>query len=114
MQKIKKGDMVEVIAGKDLGKRGKVLAVFPSEGKVRVEGIAIHHRHLKPGANPNQPNGGVVTRPSKIAISNVKFYSEKLGAAVRVGFEKNPNSQNKHDRYIRVARGKEHNGAELD
>ena len=114
MQKIKKGDMVEVIAGKDLGQKGKVLEVFPGEGKVRVEGVAIHHRHLKPGANPNQPNGGVVERPSKISISNVKFYSEKLGAAVRVGFEKNPNSQSKHDRYIRVARGKEHNGAELD
>jgi large subunit ribosomal protein L24 len=109
MHKIKKGDTIQVIAGRDKGKRGKVLKVFPDEAKLHVEGVMVHKRHLKAGANQNLPNGGIVERPSKINISNVKFYSEKLGMPVRVGFEKNDGGE-----WIRVARGSKGNGAELD
>lgn len=109
MQKIKKGDTVQIIAGRDKGKTGKVLKVFPKEGKLKVEGVFVHQRHLKAGANQNMPNGGKIERPSNISISNVKFYSEKLGKAVRVGFKQNENGE-----FIRVARGSNGDGAELD
>lgn len=115
MQKIKKGDTVEVIAGRDKGKRGKVLDVFPTEGKVRVEEVFIQKRHLKAGANPRIPNGGVIDKPGKINISNVKFYSEKLGRPVRVGFreEPHPTKPNKKVKF-RVARGRHGENVDLD
>lgn len=109
MQKIKKGDTIQVIAGRDKGKRGKVLKVFPDEGKLQVEGVMVHKRHMRAGANQSLPNGGIIERPSKINISNVKFYSEKLGMPVRVGFEKNDSGE-----LVRGARGSKGNGAELD
>lgn len=109
MQKIKKGDLVQVIAGRDKGKRGKVLRVFPTEGKIEVEGVQIHKRHLKAGANQKIPNGGIIDRPSKIDVSNVKLFSEKLGRPVRVGIEVKENGEK-----VRVARGRHGEGIELD
>ena len=82
MQKIKKGDTVQVVAGRDKGKRGKVLEVFPTEGKVRVEGVFVQKRHLKAGASQKIPNGGIIDKPGKIDVSNVKYYSDKLGRPV--------------------------------
>lgn len=108
MQKIKKGDTVQVIAGKDKGKRGKVLEVFPDQGRVRVDGIAIHKKHLKPGANQRMPNGGIIDRPSKISLSNVMFYSEKLDRPVRVGIKDLGDGKK-----VRVARGP-HGDVQLD
>ena len=107
--KIKKGDMVEVIAGKDKGARGRVLDVFPSEDRVIVEGVNIQKRHIRPGTRQNLPQGGILDRPGKIHVSNVRFHSEKLGAGVRVGFETKDDGSK-----VRVARGGEHAGAELD
>jgi len=109
MQKIKKGVTIQVIAGRDKGKKGKVLKVLPKEGKLLVEGVFVHKRHLKAGANQNLPNGGIIERPSNIAISNVKFYSEKLERPVRVGFKRKDNGE-----VVRVARGSHGDGAELD
>lgn len=80
--KIKKGDTVKVIAGKDKDKEGKVLAVNVEAGTVLVEGINIVHKHTKPNA-ANQ-DGGIVDKEAPIAISNV-MYSAK-GTPVRVGF----------------------------
>jgi large subunit ribosomal protein L24 len=100
MQKIKKGDTVLVTIGKDRGKRGKVLAIMAEEGKVIVEGVALKKRHMKAGSNPKYPNGGIVDKPAKIDISNVKFFSEKLGRPVRVGVK-----QLDDGRKVRVARG---------
>lgn len=100
MQKIKKGDTVQVTVGKDRGKRGKVLDIMPTEGKVIVEGVALKKRHMKAGANPKYPNGGIVDKPSKIDLSNVKYFSEKLGRPVRVGFKTLEDG-----RKVRVARG---------
>ena len=67
--KIKKGDTVRVIAGKDKGKEGKVSAVDVKNGTVTVEGVNMHTRHTKPSAQ-NQ-NGGIITQEGPIHISNV-------------------------------------------
>ncbi len=80
--KIKKGDIVKVIAGKDKEKEGKVLSVNTEKGTVLVEGVNVVTKHSKPSA-ANQ-EGGIVTKEAPIAISNV-MYSDK-GQAVRVGF----------------------------
>jgi large subunit ribosomal protein L24 len=98
-----------VIAGKDKGKKGKVLEVWPEDQKVRVEGIAVQKRHMKPGASQKFPNGGIVDRPAKISLSNVMFFSEKLDRPVRVGI-KDDGQGNK----TRVARGKGTEEAALD
>ena len=79
--KIKKGDTVKVIAGKDKDKEGKVLSV--KDGKVLVEGVNIVTKHTKPSA-ANQ-NGGIVQKEAPIDISNVMYVHK--GKPVRVGFQ---------------------------
>ena len=81
MQKIRKDDMVKVIAGKDKDKTGKVLSV--KDGKVIVEGVNMIKKHTK----PNQMNqaGGIVEQEAAIDISNVMLLVD--GKATRVGFE---------------------------
>ena len=81
--KIKKGDMVKVIAGKDKNKEGKVLAVNNKDGKVLVEGINMLTKHTKPSA-ANQ-NGGIVHQECYIDASNVMLLHD--GKATRVGFK---------------------------
>ena len=81
--KIKKGDTVKVIAGKDKGKEGKVLAVNNKDGKVLVEGINMLTKHTKPSA-ANQ-NGGIVHQEGYIDASNVMLLHD--GKATRVGFK---------------------------
>ena len=83
MTKIKKGDTVKVIAGKDLGAEGKVLSVDKKNGKVLVEGVGIVKKHTKPSM-ANQ-DGGIVEKESYIDASNVMYVHK--GQAVRVGFE---------------------------
>jgi large subunit ribosomal protein L24 len=67
--RIREGDEVMVISGKDRGKTGKVIEVRPKEGRVLVEGLNMMKRHTKPRP-PNQP-GGVIERPAPIHLSNV-------------------------------------------
>ena len=81
--KIKKGDMVKVIAGKDKNKEGKVLAVNNKDGKVLVEGINMLTKHTKPSA-ANQ-NGGIVHQEGYIDASIVMLLHD--GKATRVGFK---------------------------
>ena len=81
--KIKKGDMVKVIAGKDKYKEGNVLAVNNKDGKVLVEGINMLTKHTKPSA-ANQ-NGGIVHQEGYIDASNVMLLHD--GKATRVGFK---------------------------
>lgn len=83
MLKIKKGDTVKVIAGKDKGKEGKVTAVDAKKGTVTVEGVNMHTKHTKPSAQ-NQ-NGGIVTQEGPINISNVMLVVK--GQVTRVGFK---------------------------
>ena len=81
--KIKKGDTVRVIAGKDKGKEGKVSAVDVKNGTVTVEGVNMHTKHTKPSAQ-NQ-NGGIITQEGPIHISNVMLVVK--GQVTRVGFK---------------------------
>ena len=81
--KIKKGDTVKVIAGKDKDKEGKVIAVNKKDGKVLVEGVNMVTKHTKPSA-ANQ-NGGIVHQESYIDASNVMYVHK--GQATRVGFK---------------------------
>ena len=81
--KIKKGDTVKVIAGKDKGKEGKVVAVDVKKGTVTVEGVNMHTKQTKPSAQ-NQ-NGGIVTQEGPINVSNVMLVVK--GQVTRVGFK---------------------------
>ena len=81
--KIKKGDTVKVIAGKDKDREGKVISVDPAKGKVVVEGINMITRHEKPSAA--NANGGIVQKEAPLDISNVMYMHK--GKATRVGFE---------------------------
>jgi len=83
--KIKKGDQVLIIKGKDRGKKGKVLMVFPSEQKVLVEGINLRKKHIKPKKTGEK--GQIVEKPSPIYISNFKLICPKCGKAVKVGYK---------------------------
>ena len=82
MLKIKKGDTVKVIAGKDKDKEGKVVSVDRKNGKVLVEGINVITKHEKPSA-ANQ-NGGIVQKEAPIDASNVMYVHK--GKATRIGF----------------------------
>ena len=81
--KIKKGDTVKVIAGKDNGSEGKVLSVDSKNHKVLVEGINMITKHQKP--SQANPNGGIVQKEAPIDISNVMLVVK--GQATRVGFK---------------------------
>ena len=81
--KIKKGDTVKVIAGKDNGKEGKVLSVDPKNKRIVVEGINMVKKHTKPSVQ-NQ-NGGIIAQEAPIDVSNVMYVHK--GKATRVGFK---------------------------
>jgi large subunit ribosomal protein L24 len=84
--KVKKGDQVVVMAGRDRGKRGRVLEVRPREGKVRVEGVAVVKRHQK--ANPSMNRGGgIIDREALIDISNVQLIDPADGKPTRVRYD---------------------------
>ena len=86
--KIKKGDSVLVIAGKNRGSRGKVLRIVPSSGKAVVEGINMIKRHTKP--NPQrQIQGGVVEREAPIALCKLMLLDPDSGKPTRVGWKRN-------------------------
>ncbi len=98
--RIKKDDMVKVIAGRDKGKTGRVLHVDRETGKVLVEGVSLVKRHTRP--NPQrQIKGGIAERESPIAISNVMVVTSG-GVATRVGYRME--SAGTTTRRVRVAR----------
>lgn len=86
MNKIKKGDEIIVITGKDKGKRGKVLRIFLKQGRVLVEGINLVKKNLKPNPQINQ-QGGIIDREASIAISNVALYNPATKKADKVTFK---------------------------
>lgn len=81
--KIKKNDQVIVITGRDKGKRGRVLAVAPVTGKVKVEGAGVIKRHQKPAGNRG---GGIIEKESWLDISNVQVVDPQSGKASRVRY----------------------------
>lgn len=81
--KIKKGDTVEVVQGKERGKRGKILRLIADDERVVVERLNFMKRHVRP--TQKNPQGGVIEREAGIHISNVKLVCPGCGKAVRVG-----------------------------
>lgn len=87
MQRIKKGDTVEVIAGKDLGERGEVIAVLPKEDRVVVQGVNILKRHNKARQAGNQQiPAQIVEFEGKMHLSNVMLVCPTCDKRSRVGF----------------------------
>ncbi|UGQ15408.1 50S ribosomal protein L24 [Yinghuangia sp. ASG 101] len=87
--KIKKGDLVQVITGKDRGKQGKVIAAYPQLERVLVEGVNRIKKHTKVGQSAKgAKTGGIITQEAPIHISNVMLVVEKDGKKVptRVGY----------------------------
>ena len=83
MQKIRRGDLVEVVAGADRGKQGRVLAVDSGSGRVRVEKVRVQKRHLKPGRRGAR-TGGIIEQEGFIDASNVMLVDSEGGAPSRV------------------------------
>lgn len=81
---IRKGDRVEVIAGKDKGKKGKVLLALPKEERVMVEGITMIKRHVRP--TRKVPQGGIQEREAPIHVSNVQVICPSCGQPTRIGY----------------------------
>jgi large subunit ribosomal protein L24 len=84
--KIRRDDEVIVLAGKDKGKRGKVLSVVTESGRVFVEGVNLIKKHQRPVPQLNQP-GGIVEKEASIDVSNVAIFNPETGKADRVGFK---------------------------
>ena len=83
--KIKKGDTVKVIAGKDKDKTGKVVSVDVKNNRVVVEGVNMITKHEKPSMSNQQ--GGIVNKEAPIHVSNVAFYDSKSKSAVKLGYK---------------------------
>ena len=82
--KIKKGDRVVVMAGRDKGKTGEVRQVMPVEGRAIVAGVNMVRRHTKPSA---RTEGGILSKESPIHLSNLAIADPKSGKPTRVGFK---------------------------
>jgi large subunit ribosomal protein L24 len=83
--KIKTGDQVVVLTGKDKGAKGKVLKIIKDKDRVIVEGINMIKKHVKPSTE--NPQGGIVEKEAPLHISNVALVDPKTGEATRVGYE---------------------------
>ena len=83
---IRKNDTVEVISGKDKGKRGRVIEVLPKDARVRVEGVNKIKRHTKPNPQKNV-KGGIVERENPVHVSNVALIDPKSDKPTRVGIK---------------------------
>ena len=83
--KIRKGDKVVVLSGKDKGRTGDVTKVMPKENKVIVSGVNVHARHRKP--SQLNPQGGIERKEAPLHVSKVAIADPKTGAPTRVRFE---------------------------
>jgi len=95
--KIKKGDLVKVIAGDSKGSEGKILEVLVAKNRVIVEGANLVSKHTKP--NATSPNGGIIKQEAALHISNVMLVDPKSGKPTRVGRTKNADGK-----LVRVAK----------
>jgi large subunit ribosomal protein L24 len=93
---IRRNDTVKVIAGKDKGKQGRVLRVFPGDNKLLVEHVMMVRKHVK--ANPPRVKGGIAEQESRIALSNVMVVCSSCNRPVRIGHD------TKGDQSVRVCR----------
>jgi len=83
--KVKKGDTILVISGKDRWKKSKILQVFPKENRVMVEGVNLRKKHRKPKKSGEK--GQIIKLPGSISISNVKLICSKCGKPTRIGYK---------------------------
>jgi large subunit ribosomal protein L24 len=90
--KIKKGDQVKIISGKDRGKAGAVIAVFPDQAKVTVEGINLYKKRIHPSKQGQKGETVMVSRP--LAISNTMIICSNCKKASRIGFRIEGSSKN--------------------
>ena len=86
MAKIKKNDIVKILAGRDSGKTGKILTVFPKKMKALVQGINMVKKHSRRKNNDQQ--GGIISKESPVDISNLMIICQKCSKAVKVGFNR--------------------------
>lgn len=84
MQKIRKGDKVVVLTGKDKGRNGEVVRVMPKDDKAVVRGVNVVRKHQK---QTQSQEGGIISKEAPIHISNIALVDPKDGKATRVGFE---------------------------
>ncbi|RKY30600.1 MAG: 50S ribosomal protein L24 [Candidatus Omnitrophota bacterium] len=84
MQKIKRGDLVQVIKGKDAGKKAKVLRLFPSQGRAIVEGLNLSKKHKR--RTREDDKGGIVSIEQPLALSNLMLFCKSCNRPVRCGF----------------------------
>ena len=85
MLKIKKNDTVKVLAGKDKGKTGKVLKVYPAADRAKVQGVNFVKKHTKRSQKDQQ--GGIITRESSIDLSNLSVVCKGCNRPTRVGYD---------------------------
>jgi large subunit ribosomal protein L24 len=83
--KIRKGDKVIVITGRDKGRSGEVIEVQPRQGRALVRGVNMVKRHTKQSAN--QPDGGIISKEAPVHLSNLAHADPKDGKPTRVGFK---------------------------
>ena len=83
--KVKKGDNILVVAGKDKGRTGKIIKAFPKEMQVLVEGINLKKKHVRPKREGEK--GQVISMPLPFDVSNIKMICPKCGKATRVGYK---------------------------
>jgi large subunit ribosomal protein L24 len=99
---LRRGDMVLVIAGKDRGKRGKIVAVFPEKNRVEVENVNIVKRHLRRQGAALQ--AGIIEKPAPISRSNVMLLCPACGKPTRVAHEGLPEGTQAHEKHVRVCK----------
>lgn len=100
--KIRKGDKVVVLTGRDKGRTGEVIEVRPAESRVLVRGVNLVKRHQKQTANQE---GGIISKEGPIHLSNIAFADPKDGKPTRIGFKV------QGDKRVRIAK---RSGAEID
>jgi len=94
---VKKEDTVIVISGKDKGKKGRVIAAFPRNNRVLVEGVNMVQKHAKP--SQSNPQGGILNQEAPIHASNVMVVDPKTGEPTRIGYKVTDNGKK-----VRVAK----------
>jgi large subunit ribosomal protein L24 len=104
--RIKKGDTVYVLSGKEKGKTGKILEVDHEKQRAIVEKLMIFKRHLKRGRNPASPEGGIVERNGSIHVSNLALIDPESKKPTRIGTKVLENGKR-----VRIAK---RSGAQLD
>ena len=88
MFRVKRNDQVVVLSGKDRGKRGKILSVFPEQNRVTVEGLNLVKRHMK--RSQINPQGAIVSRESPLPMDRVVPVCPRCNRGVRIGFKVSP------------------------